>query len=72
MNSRNSPRKADLFLIEETREDRMSRVEDIRRRLSVGDYDVPAEDVAEAVFAFFSRTLPPILTSNPGASDDTC
>lgn len=72
MTSRKQPPFADLFLIEESREDRLNRLERIRRMVAAGDYEVPAEDVADAVYAFFSRVIAPPRNANPGPSDDTC
>ena len=63
---------AALFLIEESREERMKRVDEIRRSVANGSYEVPANAVADAVVSFFSRSLPPTVAPNPGSRDDTC
>lgn len=72
MNSREPLPDADLFLIEESREDRMGRVDEIRRSVAEGSYKVPANAVADAVVAFFRRSLPPSVAPNAGSTDDTC
>lgn len=72
MSSSSRHQSADLFLIEESGEERMNRVDDIRRRVASGDYQVPASAVADAVVAFFSRTLSPAAAPDAGNTDDTC
>ena len=72
MISSNPPLDADLFLIEESGEERMNRVDHIRRSVADGSYKVPATAVADAVVAFFSRAMPAPTEPNPGSADDTC
>jgi len=72
MNSRNAPDPVDLFLVSETAEERMSRVERIRQSLDRGSYEVPATDVADAVVAFFRREPAPDLAGNTDISAESC
>ncbi len=72
MSSRRPPVGADLLLIEETSAERMNRVDTIRRRVAQGSYQVPANAVADAVVAFFDRSMPPVVAPNPSSADDTC
>jgi len=50
----------------------MGRVDEIRRSVAEGSYKVPANAVADAVVAFFRRSLPPSVAPNAGSTDDTC
>ena len=72
MSAAGPPPEAALFLIEETAEERRRRVEEIRRKIAAGSYEIASEEVADAVVAYFSRDLQPQAAPNPGASDDTC
>ncbi len=61
----NRPGRGELFLIEESVEERWRRVEDIRDRIASGTYTVPAVDVAGALVAFFRRDFAPEEAANP-------
>jgi len=63
---------SDLFLITESAQDRLKRVEEIREHVSRGSYDVPAGDVADALVAFFSRDFPPDDAGNAGFVTKSC
>ncbi len=63
---------AGLFLISESTEDRLKRVEQIRADVVRGSYDVPAGDVADALVAFFSRDFPPDDDGNAGFVAKSC
>ncbi|NND02935.1 MAG: flagellar biosynthesis anti-sigma factor FlgM [Acidimicrobiia bacterium] len=72
MNSSDVPPDGAMFLIEESKEERMSRVEDLRRSVASGSYVVPANAVADAVVAFFSRSFGPVGAPNPVSPEDSC
>lgn len=72
MNQGSRPRASDLFLVSESAEDRMSRVDQIAHNVAAGKYDVPATEVADAVVAFFSRSIEPLGPVNPGSSQHSC
>ncbi len=72
MNSRNDPESVDLFLIAETAEERMGRVERIRQSVDRGSYDIPAKAVADAVVAFFRREPAPDSVGNTDISAESC
>ena len=72
MSARPPASDIELFLIEESQEERMSRRDQIRRSVADGSYEVPAGAVADAVVAFFDRSMPPSAAPNPRSTDDTC
>lgn len=72
MNERPPASGNELFLIEESQEERLSRLDQIRLRVAEGSYEVSARAVADAVVAFFDRAEPPAIAQNPVSSDDTC
>lgn len=62
-----------LDLISESVADRLERVDRISQRLAAGSYEVAATDVADAVVAFFARSLEvarPRRVVAPGDPDD--
>lgn len=73
MTQEDGRRAADRFsLIAESPAERQRRVAAIRRKVAVGEYEVPPEDVAAAVVSFFSRDAGPNGSVNPGDTSDTC
>jgi hypothetical protein len=69
---REGRRPDDLFLITESAQDRVKRLDAIRRHVSAGSYDVPAGDVADALVAFFRRDFLPDDDGNAGFRDKSC
>lgn len=61
-----------LFLIHESAEERMRRVEEIREHVAAGSYDVPAGDVADALVAFFRRDFLLGTDGNAGFVPKSC
>jgi hypothetical protein len=49
-----------------------ARVEAIREHVAAGSYDVPAEDVADALVAFFRRDFLPDQDRNAGFVAKSC
>lgn len=72
MSASSDPWATDLYLVSETAAERKTRVEAILRNVAAGRYEVPAADVADAVVAFFSRSLEPPSPMNPGSSQHSC
>lgn len=62
----------DMFLIAESAEDRLRRVEEIRQQVAAGSYEVPSRDVADALVAFFSRDFVPGGDGNAGFVAKSC
>lgn len=58
--------------ISESVQARAGRVDEIRRSISAGSYDVPAADVAAALIAFFNRDLAPDDDGNAGFAENSC
>jgi hypothetical protein len=50
----------------------MTRLDRIRQSVETGSYEVPAEDVAAAVVAFFQREPVAESAGNTGISSESC
>lgn len=72
MTPRRDPFAADLYLVSESAEERMNRVDQILQNVAAGQYEVPAAEVADAVVAFFSRSIEPPSQGNPSSSQHSC
>jgi hypothetical protein len=72
MSRDDAPSPAYLFVIGESPQDRTARVEAIREHVAAGSYDVPAEDVADVLVAFFRRDFLPDQDRNAGFVAKSC
>ena len=72
MSGNDEPSEVELFLVGESAQDRLKRVEEIRRHVAAGSYEVPAGDVADALVAFFRRHFLPADGGNAGFGAKSC
>ena len=72
MSRDDAPSMGDSFIVGESPQDRMARVEAIREHVAAGSYEVPAEAVAEALVAFFRRDFLPDDDGNAGFVAKSC
>ena len=72
MNPGNGCTPAAWLATNESVHTRARRVDEIRRSISAGSYDVPAVAVAAALVAFFDRDFVPDDDGNAGFAEKSC